>query len=60
MDGSTDAKNVVGYSVYNGSNIVATVGATSYTVTGLSSGTDYTFTVKSKMPQVIYQRQVTQ
>lgn len=44
---STDNVGVTGYRIYQGSNLVTTVSgtATSYTVTGLSSGTTYSFKV---------------
>lgn len=46
---STDNVGVTGYDVYNGSALAgSTTGATSYTVTGLSAGTAYSFTVKAK------------
>lgn len=44
---ATDNVGVTGYNVYNGSTLVATVTGTSYTVTGLTSNTAYTFTVKA-------------
>lgn len=45
---STDNVAVTGYNVYNGSTLVTTATGTSYTVTGLTSSTSYTFTVKAK------------
>jgi len=45
---STDNVAVTGYNVYSGSTLVATATGTSYTVTGLTSSTAYTFTVKAK------------
>jgi bacillolysin len=45
---STDNVAVTGYNVYNGATLVTTVSATTYTVTGLSPNTAYTFTVKAK------------
>lgn len=42
-----DNAGVAGYTVYNGDDEVTTVTATTYTVTGLSSGTAYTFTVRA-------------
>ena len=45
---STDNVAVTGYNVYNGATLVTTVTGTSYTVTGLSPSTAYTFTVKAK------------
>lgn len=47
---STDNVGVTGYEIYNGSSRVATVpgSALSYTVTGLTANTSYTFTVKAK------------
>jgi chitodextrinase len=45
---STDNVGVAGYVVYRGSDSITTVTATSYTVTGLSALTSYTFTVKAK------------
>lgn len=42
---STDNVGVTGYKVYNGSTLVTTLTGTSYTVTGLSAGTSYTFRV---------------
>ncbi|WP_230632711.1 fibronectin type III domain-containing protein [Paenibacillus athensensis] len=46
---STDNVGVTGYDVYSGASVVAsTTGATSVTVSGLSAGTSYTFTVKAK------------
>ncbi|MGY4642462.1 glycoside hydrolase family 6 protein [Cellulomonas sp. URHB0016] len=46
---STDSgSGVAGYQVFQGSTLVATVTTTSYTVTGLSANTAYTFTVKAK------------
>lgn len=42
---STDNVGVVGYKVYNGSTLVTSLTGTSYTVTGLSAGTSYTFRV---------------
>lgn len=45
---STDNVGVAGYVVYRGSDSITTVATTSYTVTGLSALTSYTFTVKAK------------
>ncbi|MNI11481.1 Endo-1,4-beta-xylanase A precursor [compost metagenome] len=45
---STDNVGVTGYEIYNGGNLVATVTSTTYTVTGLTPGTSYIFTVKAK------------
>jgi bacillolysin len=45
---STDNVAVTGYNIYKGATLVTTVSATTYTVTGLSANTAYTFTVKAK------------
>jgi hypothetical protein len=45
---STDNIAVVGYDVYRGATKVATVTGTSTTVTGLTTATQYTFTVRAK------------
>ncbi|MGO4537908.1 fibronectin type III domain-containing protein [Paenibacillus sp. 2TAB19] len=46
---STDNVGVTGYEIYNGSSLAGTTtGATTYTVTGLSASTAYSFTVKAK------------
>lgn len=45
---SSDNIGVTGYNVYNGTTLVATVSATSTTITGLTAATNYTFTVKAK------------
>ena len=42
---STDNVAVAGYRVYNGSTLVATTNGVTYTVTGLTANTAYTFTV---------------
>lgn len=44
---STDNVGVVGYDIYNGATKVGTSAATSYTVTGLTASTAYSFTVKA-------------
>lgn len=47
--GSTDNVGVTGYNVYNGSTLAGTVtGATTYTVSGLTANTAYSFTVKAR------------
>ncbi|NEW07486.1 chitinase [Paenibacillus sp. SYP-B3998] len=45
---STDNKAVTGYDVYNGSQLALSVTGTSAMVSGLTSGTTYSFTVKAK------------
>ncbi|SFT14195.1 fibronectin type III domain-containing protein [Paenibacillus sp. BC26] len=46
---STDNVGVTGYDVYNGSTLAgSTTGATTFTVSGLTASTAYTFTVKAK------------
>jgi bacillolysin len=45
---ATDNVAVTGYNVYNGVNLVTTVTGLTYTVTGLTASTAYTFTVKAK------------
>ncbi|MBD0378572.1 RCC1 domain-containing protein [Paenibacillus sedimenti] len=45
---STDNVGVIGYEVYNGATKVASITGPSYTVTGLTANTPYTFTVKAK------------
>ncbi|MDR6883008.1 fibronectin type III domain-containing protein [Bacillus sp. 3255] len=45
---ATDNVAVTGYDIYNGASLVTTVTGTSYNVTGLTAGTQYTFTVKAK------------
>lgn len=45
---STDNVGVSGYDVYNGTTKIATVTTTSYSVTGLTAATNYTFSVKAK------------
>lgn len=45
---STDNVGVTGYDVYQGSTLKATVTGTSYSVTGLTASTAYTFSVKAK------------
>jgi len=44
---STDNEGVAGYAIYRGVTKIATVTATSYSDTGLSSGTLYSYTVKA-------------
>lgn len=46
--GATDNVSVTGYDVYQGTTLIASVTTTSYTVTGLSASTTYSFTVKAK------------
>jgi len=45
---STDNVAVTGYNVYQGSTLVGTSTSTSYTATGLTPATAYSFTVKAK------------
>ncbi|EZH75576.1 hypothetical protein ATO12_01975 [Aquimarina atlantica] len=45
---STDNIGVSGYEVYQGTTLVTTATGTSYTVTGLTPNTSYTFSVKAK------------
>lgn len=45
---ATDNVAVTGYSIYNGATLVTTVTGLTYSVTGLSASTAYTFTVKAK------------
>ncbi len=45
---STDNVGVTGYDVYQGNTVVATINATSNTITGLSPNTSYAFTVIAK------------
>jgi len=45
---STDNVGVTGYDVYQGSTLKATVTSTSYSVTGLTANTAYSFSVKAK------------
>lgn len=45
---STDDVGVTGYDVYNGTTLVTNVAGTTYTVTGLTASTTYSFTVKAK------------
>jgi hypothetical protein len=54
-----DSTDVVGYNVYNGDELesMPLLVLKLTTVTGLTSSTDYTFTVKSKIKQEIYQTQ---
>lgn len=44
---STDQVGVTGYSVYRGTQLIGKTAALSYTVTALSPGTAYTFSVKA-------------
>jgi cellulase/cellobiase CelA1/aryl-phospho-beta-D-glucosidase BglC (GH1 family)/chitodextrinase len=46
--GSTDNVGVAGYDVLSGATVVGSTSATSFTVTGLSSGTTYSFAVRAK------------
>lgn len=45
---STDDTGVTGYEVYQGNTKITTVTATSYSVSGLTASTSYTFSVKAK------------
>ncbi|WP_438423499.1 M14 family zinc carboxypeptidase [Aquimarina macrocephali] len=45
---STDNIGVSGYEIYQGATLVTTATSTSYTVTGLTPNTTYTFSVKAK------------
>ena len=45
---STDNIGVTGYDVYQGSTKITTVTTTSYSVSGLTTSTSYTFSVKAK------------
>lgn len=45
---STDNVGVTGYDVYRGTTLLGTVTGTTYTVTGLTTATAYTFSVKAK------------
>ncbi|NUW37765.1 fibronectin type III domain-containing protein [Nonomuraea sp. SMC257] len=45
---STDNVGVTGYDVYRGSALVSTVTGTSYTDSGLSASTSYTYTVRAR------------
>ena len=43
----TKVENATSYNVYQGVNVIAAITGTTYTVEGLTSGTEYTFTVKA-------------
>jgi len=45
---STDAVGVTGYDIYRGTTLVGSSTTTSYTATGLTAATTYSFTVKAK------------
>ena len=45
---ATDNVGVTGYNVYRGTTLLATVSTTTYSVTGLTATTAYTFSVKAK------------
>jgi chitodextrinase len=45
---STDNVGVTGYDVYQGATLKATVTTTTYSVTGLTAATAYTFSIKAK------------
>ncbi len=45
---STDNVGVTGYDVYRGTTLLTTVTGTTYTVTGLTASTAYSFTVRAK------------
>lgn len=45
---STDNVGVTGYEVYRGATLITTVTGTTYTATGLTPSTTYTFSVKAK------------
>ncbi|NKY38476.1 glycoside hydrolase family 6 protein [Cellulomonas septica] len=45
---STDNVGVTGYDVYSGTTLIGSSATTSYTATGLTAGTTYSFTVKAK------------
>jgi chitinase len=47
-DASTDNVGVTGYEVYRGTSLVATVTGTTYTDTGRSANTAYTYTVRAR------------
>lgn len=45
---AVDNIGVTGYDIYQGTNLIGSSTATTYTITGLASGTAYSFTVKAK------------
>lgn len=45
---STDNIAVTGYDIYQGNTLIGTTNLTSYTLTGLSEGTSYSYTIKAK------------
>jgi chitinase len=45
---STDNVAVTGYEIYRGGTLIATVTGTTYTDTGLTAGTAYTYTVRAR------------
>ncbi|WP_370898361.1 reprolysin-like metallopeptidase [Chryseobacterium gossypii] len=46
--GATDNVAVTGYDVYQGGSLIGSTASTSYTVTGLTPSTTYSFTVRAK------------
>jgi chitodextrinase len=46
--GATDNVAVTGYDVYRGTTLLASVTTTTYTATGLTASTAYTFTIRAK------------
>ncbi|PWN67059.1 reprolysin-like metallopeptidase [Chryseobacterium oncorhynchi] len=46
--GATDNVGVTGYDVYQGASLIGSTASTTYTATGLTSSTTYSFSVKAK------------